>query len=64
MRRLRVDLRRPLLYNFIDPYYTESSRENEVVLLMQMFYVIISLMGNLLIDIVYGFVDPRVRVNK
>lgn len=36
----------------------------EVVLLMQMFYVFISLFGNLLIDIVYGMVDPRVRVNN
>lgn len=36
----------------------------EVVLLMQMFYVFISLFGNLLIDIVYGLVDPRVRVNN
>ena len=41
-----------------------QTQDYEVVLLMQMFYVIISLMGNLLIDIVYGFVDPRVRVNK
>jgi len=29
-----------------------------------MFYISISLFGNLLIDIVYGLVDPRVRVNK
>ena len=36
----------------------------DVVLLMQMFYVGMSLLGNLLIDIVYGMVDPRVRVNK
>ena len=36
----------------------------EVVLLMQMFYVFISLFGNLLIDIIYGLVDPRVRVNN
>ena len=35
-----------------------------VVLLMQLFYVAMSLLGNLIIDIVYGFVDPRVRVNK
>ncbi len=38
--------------------------DNEVVLALQMFYILISLLGNLLIDIVYGFVDPRVRVNK
>lgn len=36
----------------------------DVVLLMQMFYVGMSLMGNLIIDIVYGLVDPRVRVNN
>lgn len=36
----------------------------DVVLLMQMFYVAMSLLGNLIIDIVYGLVDPRVRVNN
>ncbi len=36
----------------------------EVVLFMQLFYVAISLLGNLIIDLVYGLVDPRVRVNK
>ena len=36
----------------------------DVVLLMQMFYVMMSLLSNLIIDIVYGLVDPRVRVNK
>lgn len=36
----------------------------DVVLLMQMFYVGMSLMGNLVIDLVYGLVDPRVRVNN
>lgn len=36
----------------------------DVVILLQMFYVIISLLGNLVIDIVYGLVDPRVRVDK
>lgn len=36
----------------------------DVVLLMQMFYVAMSLMGNLVIDLVYGLVDPRVRVNN
>ena len=35
-----------------------------LVLLLQMFYVIISLLGNLVIDIAYGIADPRVRVNK
>ena len=36
----------------------------DVVLLMQMFYVAMALIGNLVIDIIYGLVDPRVRVNK
>ena len=36
----------------------------DVVLLMQMFYVFMSLLGTLIIDIIYGLVDPRVRVNK
>jgi len=46
-------------------YYTAlQGNDNEVVLALQMFYIMISLAGNLLTDIVYGFVDPRVRVNK
>ena len=36
----------------------------DVVLLMQMFYVAMALLGNLIIYLVYGLVDPRVRVNK
>lgn len=38
--------------------------DNEVVLALQMFYIIIALIGNLIIDLSYGLVDPRVRVNK
>ena len=41
-----------------------TNSDNEVVLALQMFYIIISLLGNLITDIAYGFVDPRVRVNK
>lgn len=41
-----------------------STKDFEVVLLLQMFYVLIGLMGNLIIDIAYGIADPRVRVNK
>ena len=41
-----------------------QTQDMEVVMLVQMFYVILSLVGNLIIDIVYGLVDPRVRVNK
>ena len=46
-------------------YFDSLTRsDNEVVLALQMFYIIISLFGNLITDIAYGFVDPRVRVNK
>ena len=46
-------------------YYTAlTNNDNEVVLALQMFYIFISLLGNLIIDIAYGFVDPRIRVNK
>lgn len=36
----------------------------DVVMLLQVFYVALSLLGNLIIDLVYGMVDPRVRVSK
>ena len=36
----------------------------DVVILLQVFYVMLALLGNLIIDIAYGFVDPRVRVSK
>lgn len=46
-------------------YYTGlMNQDYDVALAMQMFYVIISLVGNLLVDLSYGIVDPRVRVNK
>lgn len=45
-------------------YDALSGNDNEVILALQMFYIALALFGNLLIDIVYGFVDPRVRVNK
>ena len=41
-----------------------KSSDNDLILLMQLFYVLIALAGNLIIDIVYGLVDPLVRVNK
>ena len=34
-----------------------------VVLALQMFYVLLALVGNLIIDIVYTFVDPRIRLS-
>ena len=36
----------------------------DVIVLLQVFYVAVSLLGNLIIDIVYGFVDPRIRVSE
>ncbi|MBE6136624.1 MAG: ABC transporter permease [Erysipelotrichaceae bacterium] len=45
-------------------YNALNSNDNEVVLALQMFYIFISLAGNLIIDIAYGFIDPRIRVNK
>ena len=36
----------------------------ELVLAIQMFYTIVALMGSLIMDISYGLVDPRVRVDK
>lgn len=41
-----------------------NNNDYELVLAMQMFYTIISLVGILLTDLSYGLVDPRVRVNK
>jgi len=41
-----------------------TNQDYELVLAMQMFYTAISLLGALLIDLSYGLVDPRVRVNK
>ncbi len=45
-------------------YVALTNNDNEVVLALQMFYIFISLIGNLIIDIAYGFIDPRIRVNK
>ncbi|MCR5309443.1 MAG: ABC transporter permease [Bacilli bacterium] len=45
--------------------YIVSLRSNDydVVLTLQMFYVFIGLVGNLIIDLLYGLIDPRVRVS-
>ena len=45
-------------------YEALNSNDNDIILALQMFYIIIGLTGNLLIDLVYGLVDPRIRVNK
>ncbi len=41
-----------------------TANDNEIALAMQMFYIALALLGNLLVDVVYGLVDPRIRVNK
>lgn len=41
-----------------------TANDNEVALAMQMFYIFVALLGNLLVDLAYGLVDPRIRVQK
>ena len=41
-----------------------TANDNEIALAMQMFYILLALVGNLLVDIAYGLVDPRIRVAK
>lgn len=41
-----------------------TTNDYELVLAMQMFYTIVSLVGVLIIDLSYGLVDPRVRIDK
>ena len=41
-----------------------TQQDYQMVLAMQMIYVIIALLGRLLTDLCYGLVDPRVRVDK
>ena len=39
-----------------------TTNDFEVVLLLQMFYVTVGLFFNLVSDIAYGFIDPRIRI--
>ena len=41
-----------------------NAKDAELCLAIQMFYTIVALVGNLITDLAYGIVDPRVRVNK
>ncbi len=36
--------------------------DNEIVLTMQLFYILLALVGNLIVDLAYGIVDPRIRL--
>lgn len=52
--------------NGIGKVYFEAltANDNEIALAMQMFYILLALVGNLLVDIAYGLVDPRIRIAK
>ena len=39
-------------------------RDFSIVLTMQMFYVVLSLAGNVIMDVAYTIVDPRVRLEN
>ena len=41
-----------------------TTNDNEIALAMQMFYIVLALLGNLAVDIAYGLIDPRIRVGK
>lgn len=41
-----------------------SNLDFELVLAIQMFYTVVSLVGMLITDLSYGLVDPRVRIDK
>jgi len=41
-----------------------NNQDYNIALAIQMFYIVISLIGYLITDLSYGLVDPRVRVNK
>lgn len=41
-----------------------NNHDYDLALAMQMFYTVVSLIGALITDLSYGFVDPRVRIDK
>ncbi len=41
-----------------------NNHDYDLALAMQMFYTVVSLVGALITDLSYGFVDPRVRIDK
>lgn len=46
-------------------YYTSlTAQDYDLALAIQMLYCVVNLVGNLLTDLSYGLVDPRVRVDK
>ena len=51
-------------YNGIGKMLYDALRQSDyqVVMSMNMFYVLLSLLGNLFMDLAYGIADPRVRL--
>lgn len=54
------------LWNGIGRTLFTSLRQQDfaVVLAMQIFYVVLTLIGNLIMDLTYGLVDPRVKLSQ
>ena len=52
--------------NCMGKFYIQAltNQDYNVALAVQLFYMLIALAGNLIIDLSYGLVDPRVRVNN
>ena len=45
-------------------YIGLTNQDYELALAIQMFYMVVSLVGTLITDLSYGLVDPRVHVEK
>ncbi len=45
-------------------YQGLQNQDYDLAMAVQLFYVIIGLVGNLLVDLSYGLVDPRIRITK
>ena len=52
--------------NGMGKFYIDAlnAKDYNIALAVQMFYIVISLVGTLVIDLSYGLVDPRVRINE
>ena len=45
-------------------YKSQRSADYDVIMFIQVFYVFLGLVSNLVTDLCYGIVDPRVRISK
>lgn len=52
--------------NGMGKFYIDAlnNQDYNIALALQMFYMILALVGNLIIDLSYGLVDPRIRVSN